>query len=70
MVRITVHDDGSGIAPSQVERVFERFEGTATGSGGYGLGLPIARELAQAMGGDLTYEQGHGAKFVLTLPVA
>jgi signal transduction histidine kinase len=69
MVRITVHDDGSGIAPSQVERVFERFEGTATGSGGYGLGLPIARELAQAMGGDLIYEQGHGAKFVLTLPV-
>jgi signal transduction histidine kinase len=66
-LQIAVVDDGPGISPSEVARVFERFEGTARGSGGYGLGLPISRQLAQAMGGDLTYEPGDGATFVLTL---
>lgn len=69
-VRITVVDDGDGIPPEDVVRVFQRFEGTARGSGGYGLGLPISRHLAQAMGGDLTYEPGEGATFVLTLRTA
>jgi signal transduction histidine kinase len=66
-VRIAVSDDGGGIAPEDVARMFERFEGTARGAGGYGLGLPISRQLAQAMGGDLVYESGSGATFVLTL---
>lgn len=69
-VRVVVFDDGDGIAPSDVVRMFERFEGTARGSGGYGLGLPISRQLARAMGGDLTYEAGDGATFVLTLRAA
>lgn len=69
-VRLVVHDDGSGVAPEDETRIFERFEGTAKGSGGYGLGLPIARDLAQAMGGDLHYERGPGATFVCTLPRA
>ncbi len=69
-VRIAVVDDGDGIPPEDVARVFQRFEGTARGSGGYGLGLPISRHLAQAMGGDLTYEPGEGATFVLTLRMA
>jgi signal transduction histidine kinase len=66
-VRIAVSDDGGGIAHEDVARMFERFEGTARGAGGYGLGLPISRQLAQAMGGDLVYESGSGATFVLTL---
>lgn len=69
-VRIAVTDDGDGIAPADVVRMFERFEGTAKGSGGYGLGLPISRQLAQAMDGDLIYEPGSGATFVLTLRAA
>jgi signal transduction histidine kinase len=69
-VRIAVVDDGDGIPPEDVARVFQRFEGTARGSGGYGLGLPISRQLAQAMAGDLTYEPGEGATFVLTLRTA
>ncbi|MDX1447517.1 MAG: HAMP domain-containing sensor histidine kinase [Acidimicrobiia bacterium] len=68
--QVVVHDDGSGVSPDDEERIFERFEGTAKGSGGYGLGLPIARDLAQAMGGDLRYRRGPGATFVLTLPAA
>lgn len=69
-VRLEVHDDGAGVAVDEEARIFERFEGTAKGSGGYGLGLSIARDLAQAMGGDLRYERGSGATFVLTLPGA
>jgi PAS domain S-box-containing protein len=64
-VRIGVSDDGPGIDASNRERVFERFV-SLDGRGGSGLGLPIARGLARAMGGDLRYEDG----FVLTLPVA
>lgn len=67
-VRIEVHDDGAGVAPEDVERIFRPFESSAKGSVGYGLGLPIARDLARAMGGDLAYEPGEGATFVLTLP--
>lgn len=66
-VRIAVVDDGVGIPAEDVARMFQRFEGTARGSGGYGLGLPISRHLAQAMGGDLVYEAGDGATFALTL---
>jgi signal transduction histidine kinase len=69
-VQVTVRDDGSGVASGDVVRIFERFEGTARGSSGYGLGLPISRTLAQAMGGDLTYRPGDGATFVLTLRAA
>lgn len=66
-VRIAVSDDGSGIPPEDRSRVFQWFEGTARGSRGYGLGLPISRELAEAMGGSLVYEDRNGSTFVLTL---
>lgn len=66
-VRIEVHDDGTGVSAEDELRIFERFEGTAKGSTGYGLGLAIARDLAQAMGGDLFYQRGPGATFVCLL---
>jgi len=57
-VTLTVDDDGPGIAPSNRERVFERFvrldEGRDRAKGGTGLGLAIAREVARAHGGDVT----------------
>lgn len=62
-IRITVVDDGAGVPPSEQERVFDRFV-SLEGSGGSGLGLPIARSLARAMGGDLRYDAG----FVVGLP--
>ncbi len=55
-VELRVCDDGPGMAEEQVEQAFERFA-SLDGKGGSGLGLPIARCLAQAHGGDLTYEQ-------------
>ncbi|HVE47473.1 MAG TPA: PAS domain-containing sensor histidine kinase [Acidimicrobiales bacterium] len=63
-VEIRVADDGPGLAADMVERAFQRFV-SLDGRGGSGLGLPIARALARAHGGELTYE-GHA--FVLRLP--
>jgi signal transduction histidine kinase len=52
---IAVSDDGPGVAAAERELIFERFQrGSATGgSGGFGLGLAIGRELASRMGGSL-----------------
>lgn len=63
---VTVRDDGPGLDPAQAERAFERFS-SLDGHGGTGLGLPIAREIARAHGGDLTYAAG---AFTLALPAS
>jgi signal transduction histidine kinase len=64
-------DNGPGLAPRSRERLFQPFAGS-TRSGGAGLGLAIARELAQAHGGDLALVQSDdsGAVFELKLPGA
>lgn len=66
---VRVVDEGPGIAEDLRARVFEPL-GT-TKEGGLGLGLPIARALARAMGGELTLEAAPGgASFLLSLPRA
>jgi signal transduction histidine kinase len=70
MAAITVTDHGPGIPADQHQRVFERFwRGDARP--GHGLGLPIARQIAEAHGGSLTVTSpgpsGDGAVFRLTL---
>ena len=68
--RLTVSDQGKGIAPADQARIFEKFERVDPGEAGTnGLGLYIARRLARAMGGDLTVESaaGEGARFTLSL---
>lgn len=70
---ITVADDGPGIATEDRGRVFERFvrldESRARHDGGTGLGLPIARQIARAHGGDIILEDGPGATFTVTIPL-
>lgn len=61
---VRVADDGPGIAPEQVDVVFERFA-SLDGRGGSGLGLAIGRAIADNHGGSLTYED---RVFVLRLP--
>jgi signal transduction histidine kinase len=69
---VTVRDEGRGIAPDDRARIFERFYRLAGHERitGTGLGLPIARDLARAMGGDLGVASvpGSGSTFVLALP--
>ena len=64
--RIVVADDGAGVPEENRERVFERFA-SLDDKGGSGLGLPIARGVARAHGGDLVYT---GQAFELTLPIS
>lgn len=71
-VLIRVSDDGMGIPPEDLSRVFEPFHrvGDRSAAPGIGLGLPIGREIARAHGGELWAESiaGEGATFVLRLP--
>jgi two-component system sensor histidine kinase KdpD len=69
----SVADRGTGIAVAERERVFDPFyraPGVAPDTNGAGLGLSIARALAEAQGGSLAYEprDGGGSVFILRLP--
>jgi signal transduction histidine kinase len=74
MAVLEVVDDGAGIASEQREVVFRRFTRLDAArnkdAGGTGLGLPIAREIAEAHGGSLKAEDSaQGARFVLRIPL-
>jgi signal transduction histidine kinase len=67
---LIVADDGAGIDPRAIERVFDRFY-TGDGSAGSGLGLAIAAELTARMGGSLRVDSRRGyTAFILSLPPA
>jgi signal transduction histidine kinase len=69
-VAVSIADTGAGIARANHDRIFEPFVRASGASGGPGLGLPIARRIAETQGGRLTVEspEGRGAAFTLTLP--
>jgi len=71
---LSVKDSGIGIAPGQVNKLFEDFtqadDSTTRNYGGTGLGLSISRRFCQMMGGDITVEShpGEGSTFTIRLP--
>jgi PAS domain S-box-containing protein len=73
---ISVRDTGIGMSPEELDLVFEPFvqfdSRLSRESSGTGLGMPISRDLARGMGGDLvaTSERGVGSTFTLSLPLA
>ena len=69
-IAVSVSDSGPGIGREERERIFRPFWSRA--GDGTGLGLPIARQLAQALGGELALESepGQGSRFELRLPAA
>lgn len=71
MARVTVADQGPGVATADRERIFERFEQAEPRGEGSGLGLAISRRLARSLGGDISLDssEGEGARFTLSLPL-
>ena len=56
MVAVQMRDDGPGVSPEVLERLFEPFS-HGSKSGSLGLGLAVSRKLARVMGGDLSYRR-------------
>lgn len=73
-VEVSVRDDGPGIPPEALERVFERFyrvdKARSRDQGGTGLGLSIVKHIIQSHGGEVwaKSEVGKGTTFYFTLP--
>jgi two-component system sensor histidine kinase GlrK len=73
--RVVVRDEGPGVRPEVRDRLFEHFftspMGNNTASPGMGLGLPLAREMMRAHGGEVLFldEPGPGAAFALWVPL-
>jgi signal transduction histidine kinase/CheY-like chemotaxis protein len=75
LVTIEIRDTGIGIPPDKLELIFESFRqadaGTTRQFGGTGLGLAICRNIARAMGGDVTVASvpGKGSTFTVAVPL-
>jgi two-component system sensor histidine kinase SenX3 len=75
MVEVSVTDQGIGIAPADLDRIFERFyradQARSRDTGGTGLGLAIVKHIAENHGGRVDVEStiGEGSRFTLHLPV-
>lgn len=70
-LRLTVTDNGNGIAAESLGRIFDPFFTTRLGQGGSGLGLTIVHNLATSLLGgriEVASKPGEGARFVVTLP--
>ena len=67
---VAVEDDGDGIAGADLPHVFDRFYQGEDGSGGFGLGLPICKELVERMGGGISIDsqRGSGTTVRIELP--
>jgi two-component system sensor histidine kinase KdpD len=75
-VRLQVIDEGPGIPPADLDRIFDKFYRTRVADrqlAGTGLGLAVCRGFVEAMGGNIVAgnrQEGHGAVFSISLPVA
>jgi heavy metal sensor kinase len=73
-IAVAVSDDGAGIGPEHLDGIFDRFyraeQSRARSTGGHGLGLAIAQEIAHAHGGSVAVSSvpGEGSTFTVTLP--
>ncbi len=70
VVRLSVTDDGPGVPDQLTDSLFEGYSRgeQSRGFGGCGLGLMIVRQLAEAMGGSVSYDRDCGSRFTVILP--
>ena len=70
--RVTIEDNGDGIDPSHLSRIFDPFFSTRAVGQGSGMGLPLAYGIVSRHGGTIRAEnvQPHGARFIVELPVS
>jgi signal transduction histidine kinase len=70
LIECWVSDNGSGIPPLQLEKVFDELEPGSGDTGGLGLGLAIVKTFVEAHGGRVTVQskEGFGSRFEFTLP--
>jgi two-component system phosphate regulon sensor histidine kinase PhoR len=74
-LRIAVRDNGIGIAPDDIDRIFERFyradKSRGSETGGSGLGLAIAKDIISLFNGEISVESrpGSGSVFTVRIPV-
>jgi signal transduction histidine kinase len=68
-LRVIVKDDGEGIAPEDIKRIFSIFESNK-GSRGTGLGLPVSQKIAHEHGGRIVVQSdvGSGSSFIFEIP--
>jgi signal transduction histidine kinase len=70
---VAVHDEGPGVAPGDVDRIFAPFEQAERRAVGLGVGLYLSRQIARLHGGELWAESRgrvNGSTFILALPMA
>jgi two-component system phosphate regulon sensor histidine kinase PhoR len=67
---VAVEDEGAGISADDLPHVFDRFYQGEESAGGFGLGLPICKELVERMGGEISIdsEEGVGTMVEINLP--
>ncbi len=71
MIEISVKDNGNGIPPNVIDKIFQPFFTTKPTGQGTGLGLSLSYDIIKAHGGELKVEttEGEGAKFIIQLPI-
>ena len=73
LLEVSVEDSGEGIAPQDLDRIFEPFyrADPARSGPGAGLGLALAKRIVEALGGRISAENAitHGARFAVVLPL-
>lgn len=71
VVRYTVEDTGIGVPKAEAEHIFEEFVQLDENNEGTGIGLTVARSIANRLGGDVVLDTTYtsGARFIMTLPL-
>jgi len=74
MAEIRIRDDGPGVRPDELERIFECFyrsdESRTSPQNGSGIGLAVVRQIAEGLGGSCRAENKKGLEIVITLPLS